>query len=213
MCSRRSRLWWWGEGGRSKSKDSGIHVVCLWCLEKSQCLTQRQQFFHGVWLKHHWYWKNTNSSSTFPIQLQLWDTAGQERFRSLTTAFFRCNIRNFLCYYSSDKSPLQRRHGLSSCFRCHQWSKPTSHKVVFCKTTTIQMHIFGWQTGTSLLPFRDWLDQLTTHAYTAAPDIVLCGNKVIFNQNKVTFIQNKVFPQTCSLPLSYLGSSNILYAN
>ena len=26
---------------------------------------------------------------------------------------------------------------------------------------------------------RDWLDQLTTHAYTAAPDIVLCGNKVL----------------------------------
>ena len=32
---------------------------------------------------------------------------------------------------------------------------------------------------TLLLP-RDWLDQLTTHAYTAAPDIVLCGNKVLF---------------------------------
>ena len=29
-----------------------------------------------------------------------------------------------------------------------------------------------------LLP-RDWLDQLTTHAYTSAPDIVLCGNKVL----------------------------------
>ena len=25
---------------------------------------------------------------------------------------------------------------------------------------------------------RDWLDQLTTHAYTSTPDIVLCGNKV-----------------------------------
>ena len=69
------------------------------------------------------------------------------------------------------------------------------------------------QAGKSYLPFRDWLDQLTTHAYTAAPDIVLCGNKVIFNQNKVTFIQNKVFPQTCPMPLSYLGSSNILCTN
>ena len=75
------------------------------------------------------------------------------------------------------------------------------------------MHVFGWQTGTSLLPFRDWLDQLTTHAYTAAPDIVLCGNKVILNQNNATFNQNKVFPQTCPMPLSYLGCSNILCTN
>ena len=30
---------------------------------------------------------------------------------------------------------------------------------------------------------RDWLDQLTTHAYTAAPDIVLCGNKVLLTRH------------------------------
>ena len=37
----------------------------------------------------------------------------------------------------------------------------------------------GWFLRHSLTITRDWLDQLTTHAYTAAPDIVLCGNKVL----------------------------------
>ena len=32
---------------------------------------------------------------------------------------------------------------------------------------------------------RDWLDQLTTHAYTAAPDIVLCGNKVLLTRHQI----------------------------
>jgi len=38
--------------------------------------------------------------------------------------------------------------------------------------------VFDVTNDQSLLATRDWLDQLTTHAYTAAPDIVLCGNKV-----------------------------------
>ena len=28
------------------------------------------------------------------------------------------------------------------------------------------------------LMFRDWVDQLSLHAYTEKPDIILCGNKV-----------------------------------
>ena len=38
--------------------------------------------------------------------------------------------------------------------------------------------MFDLTSDQSLLCTRDWLDQLATHAYTATPDIVLCGNKV-----------------------------------
>jgi len=37
----------------------------------------------------------------------------------------------------------------------------------------------------SLMSTRDWLDQLTTHAYTSSPDIVLCGNKVLRSRKLV----------------------------
>ena len=38
--------------------------------------------------------------------------------------------------------------------------------------------VFDVTNDQSLVATRDWLEQLATHAYTAAPDIVLCGNKV-----------------------------------
>lgn len=38
--------------------------------------------------------------------------------------------------------------------------------------------MFDLTNDNSLVSTRDWLDQLTTHAYTSTPDIVLCGNKV-----------------------------------
>ena len=38
--------------------------------------------------------------------------------------------------------------------------------------------MFDVTSDQSLMSTRDWLDQLTTHAYTSSPDIVLCGNKV-----------------------------------
>ena len=40
--------------------------------------------------------------------------------------------------------------------------------------------MFDVTSDQSLMSTRDWLDQLTTHAYTSSPDIVLCGNKVSF---------------------------------
>ena len=38
--------------------------------------------------------------------------------------------------------------------------------------------MFDVTSDQSLMSTRDWLDQLTTHAYSETPDIVLCGNKV-----------------------------------
>ena len=38
--------------------------------------------------------------------------------------------------------------------------------------------MFDLTSDQSLMSTRDWLDQLTTHAYSETPDIVLCGNKV-----------------------------------
>jgi len=36
----------------------------------------------------------------------------------------------------------------------------------------------------SLVSCRDWLEQLTTHAYTDSPDIVLCGTKVDLEEER-----------------------------
>ena len=38
--------------------------------------------------------------------------------------------------------------------------------------------IFYVASDQSLVWCRDWLEQLTTYAYTDSPDIVLCGTKV-----------------------------------
>ena len=38
--------------------------------------------------------------------------------------------------------------------------------------------MFDVTSDQSLVSCRDWLEQLTTHAYTDSPDIVLCGTKV-----------------------------------
>ena len=40
--------------------------------------------------------------------------------------------------------------------------------------------MFDVTSDQSLMSTRDWLDQLTTHAYSETPDIVLCGNKVSY---------------------------------
>ena len=58
---------------------------------------------------------------------------------------------------------------------------------------------------------RDWLDQLTTHAYTAAPDIVLCGNKVLStscqnmdcNYGTTTFLICKICPMSILTRLTW----------
>merc|ERR1711976_779496 len=48
---------------------------------------------------------------------------------------------------------------------------------------------------------RDWLDQLTTHAYTSTPDIVLCGNKVDLEDcRSVTSERAKEMAQELGLP-------------
>ena len=132
----------------------------------------------------------------FLPQLQLWDTAGQERFRSLTTAFFRWRSVFEGDQYLKMISMMftfQGCHGLPSCLWCHQWPKSSRYKVLgfeaFQSFTSDWTE--GWisrytsphaSTNKNLLS-RDWLDQLTTHAYTAAPDIVLCGNKVLLTRH------------------------------
>ena len=47
----------------------------------------------------------------------------------------------------------------------------------------------------SLMSTRDWLDQLTTHAYTSSPDIVLCGNKVLRSRKLVFRYVDRYFFQ------------------
>ena len=48
---------------------------------------------------------------------------------------------------------------------------------------------------------RDWLDQLTTHAYTSTPDIVLCGNKVdLENCRSVTSEKAQEMAEELGLP-------------
>ena len=84
-------------------------------------------------------------------------------------------------------------HGLPSCLWCHQWPKSSRYKVLGFEALQPFMSDWteGWisrymrthaSTNKNLLS-RDWLDQLTTHAYTAAPDIVLCGNKVLLTRH------------------------------
>lgn len=61
--------------------------------------------------------------------------------------------------------------------------------------------MFDLTDNNSLLCTRDWLDQLTTHAYTSAPDIVLCGNKVdLENCRSVTSEKAKEMADELGLP-------------
>ena len=53
---------------------------------------------------------------------------------------------------------------------------------------------------------RDWLDQLTTHAYTSAPDIVLCGNKVL--PEYWAFSMNIHFLKSVLAPPSFANDVN-----
>jgi len=45
--------------------------------------------------------------------------------------------------------------------------------------------VFDVTAEQSLLSTRDWIDQLSIHAYTEKPDIVLCGNKIDLDQERM----------------------------
>jgi len=61
--------------------------------------------------------------------------------------------------------------------------------------------MFDLTSDQSLMSTRDWLDQLTTHAYTSSPDIVLCGNKVDLEEiRSVTSDRAKEMASELGLP-------------
>ncbi|KFD62868.1 hypothetical protein M514_00837 [Trichuris suis] len=91
------------------------------------------------------------------LLLQLWDTAGQERFKmgSTTANSHAVHANNFLL------------------------------------TTAIYRDAMGFllfydvTNENSFLNVRDWLAQLSTHAYCENPDVVLCANKVDLESQRV----------------------------
>jgi len=58
----------------------------------------------------------------------------------------------------------------------------------------------------SLMCTRDWIDQLTTHAYTSTPDIVLCGNKVDLEDSR-SVTSERAQEMAAELGLPYFETS------
>jgi len=58
----------------------------------------------------------------------------------------------------------------------------------------------------SLIATRHWVDQLTIHAYTSSPDIVLCGNKIDMEENR-TVSSEKAKKLADELGIHYIETS------
>uniref|UniRef100_A0A914HHH8 Ras-related protein Rab-27A n=1 Tax=Globodera rostochiensis TaxID=31243 RepID=A0A914HHH8_GLORO len=118
------------------------------------------------------------------ILLQLWDTAGQERFRSLTTAFFRDAMGFILIFdITNEQSFLNVRYELTP-----EGGRPPVRLYPGCAVLKI-------------------------HAYTEAPDIILCGNKSdLENRRQVSTARAKQLADQLGLPYfetSACTSSNV----
>ena len=58
--------------------------------------------------------------------------------------------------------------------------------------------MFDVTSDQSLVSCRDWLEQLTTHAYTDSPDIVLCGTRSVTKVKKCFFSVFQLLGQSYS---------------